>query len=598
MSNHDLTGQALGESRVIKWIGGGGMAEIYLAKTQRRDLCALKVLLPHLQKQPDFVRRFLREAKNAALLRHPNIVAIHDCQQLTDGTTFFVMDWVEGGSLADLMAARRQQGRGFSSAEIGHIIGQVAEALEYAHQQGVIHRDVKPSNILLTMQGQVRLGDFGIAKIAQTTTITRPGEQLGTPAYMAPEQARGADVSPQTDVYALGVVVYEMLAGRPPFQGDTSQVLSILYQHVHKPPPPVRTFNPTVSPSVERVLSRVLAKKPEERYRSPREFVAAFRVASSRQPLWSVERLRTALPIILVIVGGLGLLGISLSFLWLFWGEPQTPTATVGSTLTQTTITTRIQDTETLSPTNRLTDTLSPRPTSKITDTLLNDEGREEIRPILLAPDDDTQFATNEAIPLRWSWQPLISNQAYVVTINYQGQTIRENVVASSPFTVSLTELGTYNWLVIVRQQDTLAEVTRSKRRRFIITSTTTTVDTPTTLPRRLAAPRLLEPPDGFGSPAYLDVTLRWDAAPLSAEGCYVVSINHRQGTDYIWLSQPTYTLGDAKRWLSDPNFGPNLTWQVVIAENQATTRCEVNQGTPTNRLSNWSQLRSLRWVE
>lgn len=599
----ELSGQRLGEYRVIRPIGSGGTARIYLAKNRYNEPCALKVLLPHLQSQPEFVARFLRKAKRFARLNHQNIITIHDFQQMPDGTTFFAMEWVQRGSLADLMAQRRQQNYPFNAPELLHIIGQVGAALDYAHKHGVIHQDVKPSNILLTQQGQVKLTDFGIAKIAQTTTITRPGEQVGTPAYMSPEQACGGDITPRTDIYALGIVCYEMLAGRPPFHGDTSQVLAILYQHVHAPPPPLRQYNRHLPPTIDRVIGKVLAKKPEERYCTASEFVTAVKSALEQQTFSST--LRKRIPVILGTIGGLGLLLIGLILMWLLLELTLTSSATVAEIAvnpipsTQSSTIAITSKNASLSPTSTEVIVVSPisDTTVEVSPTFLLTE--TPTRPTLLQPPDGGESIFGEKILLQWQWRSLNQNEQYLVTVNQGGQTILQEVTTDSELELSTSlELGVYNWLIIVRQQAEYKEVARSKQQRFQIV--------PPKLPKnpseldgfQFDPPALQTPPNGYGTPSYNDVTLTWESqAILSAEQCYVVIISHRQGIDYQWLGTTSYTLGEEKRWLAAPDFGPNLTWQVVIAQNEADRDCQFNEGTPTHELSPRSESYALRWV-
>ncbi|MBN1995386.1 MAG: protein kinase [Anaerolineae bacterium] len=257
----NLIGQTIGQYKVTGKIGEGGMAVVYRARQESLDRdIALKVLLPQLTADATFVERFFQEARAAAKMTHPNIVTIHDVGQ-ANGVYYIAMAHIDGVSLADML----RQGP-LPPFRAAHIIGQIAHALDYAHSQGIIHRDVKPGNILVTRDDHAFLTDFGIAKAAlESSRLTRTGTMVGTPAYMAPEQAKGQPVSGQTDQYALAVVAYEMLTGHPPFDADTSH--AILYQHVHQSP----DLNWLPLP-YQAVLGQALAKEPEQRFPTVADF--------------------------------------------------------------------------------------------------------------------------------------------------------------------------------------------------------------------------------------------------------------------------------------------------------------------------------------
>ena len=219
-----------GRYELHRRLGRGGMAEVYLARDQMLDRAvAVKVLFPALATDPGFVERFRREAQSAAGLNHPNIVGVYDWGE-ANGTYFIVMEYVEGGSLAELIQA---QGR-LDPDRSAEIASDIAAALGFAHRNGgVIHRDVKPGNVLLTTEGTVKVADFGIARAISDSSdqnLTKTGSVMGTATYFSPEQARGAGVDPRSDVYSLGCVIYEMVTGRPPFQGENA--VAIAYKHV------------------------------------------------------------------------------------------------------------------------------------------------------------------------------------------------------------------------------------------------------------------------------------------------------------------------------------------------------------------------------
>ena len=233
-----MRGSAIGHYRILSEIGRGGMAVVYKAVDQRLDrVVALKVLLPQLTADPKFVQRFQREASMAGRLTHANIVTIYDVGQ-DQGRYFIAMQFLEGQTLQDMISRR-----GALPLRQAHsILKPVASALDYAHSRGVVHRDIKPTNIIVGPDGTVTLTDFGIARAHEDSRLTGTGQMIGTPQYMAPEQVQGAAADARTDVYALGVVLYEMLAGRVPFQATTP--MAVLHQQVYEAPPPARQYNP------------------------------------------------------------------------------------------------------------------------------------------------------------------------------------------------------------------------------------------------------------------------------------------------------------------------------------------------------------------
>lgn len=265
----DLSGRRLGPYQIVEEIGRGGMAVVYKAYHPALErYVAIKVLPRELTFDQEFVARFLREAKAAARLNHANIVTIHDVGQ-AEGVYFIVMEYVHGPSLTDLL---RQRGT-LPPERATDIISQVASALDYAHRQGFVHRDIKPGNILLGPEGAVKITDFGIVKAAKGTRLTRTGTLLGTPEYMSPEQAGGRRTGRGTDIYSLGVVAYEMLSGRVPFSGET---MAVLHAHIYEPP------DLGVLPRrVRSVVGKALAKDPKERYGSGADFARA--LVSSRE---------------------------------------------------------------------------------------------------------------------------------------------------------------------------------------------------------------------------------------------------------------------------------------------------------------------------
>jgi serine/threonine-protein kinase len=265
-------GTALGQYVILEGLGHGGAATVYRARQPSLDReVAIKVLSSTLAESPGFLARFRHEAHAVSRLRHPNILTVHDFGT-QDGLTYMVTEFLPGGTLAERI------GRPLSLEAIRDIVTAVGAALDYAHASGIVHRDVKPANILFTREGVPVLSDFGIARMLERSErFTMRGSLIGTPHYMSPEQASGRDVGPASDLYSLGVVLYEMLAGRTPFSGDTP--MRILYAHIHEPPSPLGAHGPDTPAALEPVLQRALAKDPELRYPSGRDLGEAFATA-------------------------------------------------------------------------------------------------------------------------------------------------------------------------------------------------------------------------------------------------------------------------------------------------------------------------------
>ncbi len=276
--NHDLVGQTLGQGQyeIRAVIGKGGMATVYRGyqRSVGREV-AIKVLAPELAADDRLLARFEREARIVAQLQHPNILTVHDFGR-ENGILYLVLQLMTGGTLMDVL---RRRGR-LPVRRTLTLVYQIAAALDYAHGRGIVHRDLKPSNVLLDTDGNVCLTDFGIAKMIQGSTatgLTAANAMMGTPIYMAPEQWRSEPVTPQTDIYALGVMAYWMVVGQVPFSAETPH--GLMYQHLHEAPEPPRSLNPDVPRAVEPVLSRALAKRPEARFESAGAFAAALDAA-------------------------------------------------------------------------------------------------------------------------------------------------------------------------------------------------------------------------------------------------------------------------------------------------------------------------------
>jgi len=255
-----------GKYKIIDVVGKGGMGIVYKAEdTKLKRNVALKFLPPELTKDKEAKVRFVLEAQAAAALSHPNICTIHEIDE-EEGKSFIAMEYVEGQSLKAKIEKSLPE-----LDEAIEIAMQIAEGLEEAHKKGIIHRDIKSANIMVTDKGQAKIMDFGLAKVKGGTLLTRAGTTLGTVAYMSPEQARGEEVDDRSDIWSLGVVVYEMLSGQLPFMGDREA--SILYSVVHEEPKPLKTFNPDIPPELQQIINHSLNKKPESRYSSASELL-------------------------------------------------------------------------------------------------------------------------------------------------------------------------------------------------------------------------------------------------------------------------------------------------------------------------------------
>ena len=242
-------------------LGSGGMAEVYLAHDEVLDRdVALKILRGQYANNEEFVRLFRREARSAAALNHPNVVSVYYWGRAEDGTYYMSMEHVLGGNLKDRVRAGGPLG---AEAAVGMAL-QVADALGFAHERGVIHRDVKPHNILLTEAGHVKVADFGIARAANATTTSRTGPIMGTAGYLSPEQATGGLVGPHSDLYSLGVVLFEALTGELPYRAEDPVALAM--QHVNERPRSPREVNPEVPEPLDALTLKLLAKDPEDRY--------------------------------------------------------------------------------------------------------------------------------------------------------------------------------------------------------------------------------------------------------------------------------------------------------------------------------------------
>ncbi|GAB3949390.1 hypothetical protein GCM10027614_48140 [Micromonospora vulcania] len=284
-----------GRYQVGELLGYGGMAEVHRGRDLRlgRDV-AIKMLRTDLARDATFQMRFRREAQNAASLNHPAIVAVYDTGEETAPTgetlPFIVMEFVNGRTLKEVLGA---EGR-LQPRRALEICADMCAALEFSHRHGIIHRDIKPGNVMLTQTGQVKVMDFGIARALASgaTTMTQTSAVIGTAQYLSPEQARGEAVDARSDVYAAGCVLFELVCGHPPFVGDSP--VSVAYQHVRETPPTPSDINPDVTPAVDAIVLKALSKNPLNRYQSAGEMRADLLRAAAGRPVLATPVMREA----------------------------------------------------------------------------------------------------------------------------------------------------------------------------------------------------------------------------------------------------------------------------------------------------------------
>ena len=277
-----LVGQVLdGKYRIIKRLGRGGMAEVYLAEQESLGRpVAIKLMHTFLLSDEDFLNRFKREARAMAALNHPNIVGVYDFDTYGQDSYYLVMEYIDGGTLKAELEQFVAKGERMPLSRVVVIIAQMADALAYAHSRGMVHRDIKPGNIMLDEEtGRAILTDFGIVKMlgGQGAAYTMTGALIGTPAYMSPEQALGKPGDARVDIYSLGVLLFQMITGQLPFAADTP--LAVVMKHVSEPPPLPTTFNPDVPPDLQAIILKSMAKDPDARYQSAIEMAVALRAA-------------------------------------------------------------------------------------------------------------------------------------------------------------------------------------------------------------------------------------------------------------------------------------------------------------------------------
>src|SRR5215471_13910946 len=272
MNAKELIGITLGTCSIERIIGQGGMGAVYLAQQSRPTrTVAVKALLPVSGLDPDqqriFLERFRREADTVAKLEHNNILPIYEYEEaLVEGQrlAYLVMPYVRGGTLRERIDEYKRQQRQFELSTISSYIGQIADALSYAHSLGVIHRDIKPGNLLFHQDGRLLLSDFGIVRLIAMPSLTTTGSFLGTAEYASPEQVSATELDPRSDIYSLGIILFELLALHVPFTGPNP--FAVMSKQLSEPVPSIRNIRPDLSPSIEFVVKKALAKNPQDRY--------------------------------------------------------------------------------------------------------------------------------------------------------------------------------------------------------------------------------------------------------------------------------------------------------------------------------------------
>ncbi len=284
MSPTDWIGKIIGgRYEIVELLGQGGMSAVYKANDPNlRRVVAVKLIHPHLSSDPEFVRRFEEEAAAVASLRHPNIIQVYDFDHEGD-TYYIVFEFIPGESLQAHLKRLDDSNRQMSYSQTVDIAAHVGDALDYAHSRGIVHRDIKPANVMLNVHGQAILMDFGVVKIVGGDTHTATGAVVGTARYMSPEQIRGEKVDTRSDIYSLGVMLFEMVSARPPFQADSA--LTVMMMHVNDPVPDLHQIRPDVPNDLVQIINAAMVKNRDNRYQSAAQLAAALRSANLQAPI-------------------------------------------------------------------------------------------------------------------------------------------------------------------------------------------------------------------------------------------------------------------------------------------------------------------------
>ncbi|MCB0197209.1 MAG: protein kinase, partial [Anaerolineae bacterium] len=277
-----LIGKTLGKYRIVARLGRGGMAEVYKAfQPGLNRYVAIKVMHDHLSEDAEFIKRFQREALATGKLSHPNIVQALDFDE-ESGVYYMVMQYIDGPTLKDEIKARLSANWPFSLPDIARMYLDLCDAIDYAHNRKMIHRDIKPANMMIDEEGQILLTDFGIARLVGGTQFTATGAMTGTPAYMSPEQGQGEKVDGRSDIYTMGVILYELVTGQVPYEADTP--IAVVMKHITDPLPLPRTVNPKIPEAVEAIILKAMAKSPEDRFQTANAMARALRDAVGLPP--------------------------------------------------------------------------------------------------------------------------------------------------------------------------------------------------------------------------------------------------------------------------------------------------------------------------
>ncbi len=358
-SSDPMIGKTIGNYSISGILGRGGMATVYKAwQINMSREVALKMINPNNIGNSQFITRFEREIRTIAGLDHPHILPVFDSGTY-ENTIYLTMRLVGGGSLADLVQERQKQTKQLSSEEILAYVEQISEALDHAHQKGIVHRDLKPANIMLDKEGNAYLTDFGIAKMVESNTqLTQTSMIIGTPSYMPPEQWEGKELDARTDVYALGVMTYELLAGRVPFNGTTSAAMMTM--HILNPPPSIQEHRKDLLPAINDVLQKALAKDKQDRYPSAGAFFQALKKAlNGDKSIGGDHSPARSMPI--VFIAGIALIvALLLIIIMLTRGQANTPSAALILDQTSTQIALILSATATFTPTFTETPTYTP----------------------------------------------------------------------------------------------------------------------------------------------------------------------------------------------------------------------------------------------
>jgi serine/threonine protein kinase len=423
----ELIGKELGLYRILEFIGAGGMSTVFRAYHAALDrYVAVKVLPEQISMDEELRQRFQQEVRVIARLEHPHILPVHDYGQDRD-RLYLVMRYVGSGTLGDRLAHGRME-----LGQISRVMHQVGSALAYAHRNGVVHRDIKPNNVLIDEQGNCYLSDFGLARVmAVSIRLTASGVGMGTPAYMSPEQGSGQPVDVRSDVYSLGIMLYEMATGQVPYQANTA--MAVMLKHITDSLPPPSTINPDISPELERVIVKALAKDPNDRYQSVDDMIEAFneavgavsepllpllpppRARKGVPPSTSQERKRQRVPAWALAVAGLTLLiVIALSVLGATNAvaarrqsaeatETASAEAIVATSMAQTAVVRAYTATPTITPTSSPTPppttTHTPTPTATATGTPIDTPTPTEVPPTWTATATATATHTPTITP-------------------------------------------------------------------------------------------------------------------------------------------------------------------------------------------------------